>query len=245
MTDSTSRREELIAAVLAGELDEEERREFDRACAADPSMLRDLDEMRETAALLERTGIRWEETELPPELEQRVLAATTGRPRSAAPMSPANGAPISRPRGGWARRPGATALLGLAAAGLIVLGALGGILVDHQLQAPPGGPPGALGAVEEVAVRDLPPGASIDVALVAHTWGTETVLEIDGLEVGESYEVVLVREDGQEMPSGTFIGAEVTIECRLNAAVMREDVSEVRIHDATGGVVVASQVPHI
>ncbi|HEX7350676.1 hypothetical protein [Brachybacterium sp.] len=245
MTDSTSRREELIAAALAGELDEQERQEFDRACAADPSMLRDLDEMRETVALLERAGIRWEETVLPSKLEQRVLASTTGQPRSAAPTPLANDAPTSRPRAGWAGRRATPALLGLAAAGLIAMGALGGVLVDHRLQAPPAGPPGALGAVEEVAVGDLPPGASIDVALVAHTWGTETVLEIDGLEVGETYEVVLVREDGQEMPSGTFLGAEVTIECRLNAAVMREDVSEVRIHDAAGKVVVASEVPTI
>lgn len=244
MTDSPSRREELIAGALAGDLDAAERGEFTRASAADPTMLEDLHEMQETAGLLARAGIGWQESDPPPDLGRRILASTSGSASDPGPpaAAPDRGPREDRPR---RRRPARAALLSLAAAGFLAMGALGGVLVDQRLQAAPSGPPGTLGAVEDVEVADLPRGTSIEVALVAHTWGTETVLEVDGLGVGDSYEVVLVREDGREMPSGTFLGSEVRITCHLNAAVLREDVAEVRIRDATGEVVLASQVPRV
>lgn len=247
MTDHTSRREELIAAALADELDEQERREFDQASAADPSMLRDLHEVRETTAILERAEATWREEDPPPELEHRILAAIAGETASETPGQGAEAGSVERSPANDAspQRGRRAALLGLAAAGFTAMGATGGILIDHRRQAPPEGPPGTLGAVEEVPVEGVPSGASINVSLVAHTWGTETVLEIDGLGVGDTFEAVLVRDDGQEMSSGTFLGSELTITCRLNAAVLRERVVEVRIQDGAGSAVVASRVPEV
>lgn len=88
-------------------------------------------------------------------------------------------------------------------------------------------------------------GSAAPASSVAHTWGTETVLEIDGLAEGEIFEVILVSEDGAELTSATFFGAEQTITCRMNAALMREDVSQLEIRDASGSVVVSSSVPDV
>ena len=84
---------------------------------------------------------------------------------------------------------------------------------------------------------------AIDGSVIAHTWGTETVLEIDGLPAGDSYSVVLVGDDGVESPSGTFFGSEVTIDCRMNAAVMRDDVSTLEIRDDSGDAVAVAMLP--
>ena len=121
-------------------------------------------------------------------------------------------------------------------------GALGGQALTGALQAPPDGPPGTLGALEDVTFSEQPAGTTVDAALVAHTWGTETVLELDGLAVGEEFEVVLVGDDGEEYLSGTFLGADRTVTCRMNAAVLREDVSQLQIRDGGGAVVAVSDV---
>lgn len=255
-----SRRDRLIAAALAGDLSGEEQREFDLACATDPGMLSEYLELQEISSRIAQSGLDWEEKELPPGLAARVFAATSGEsPDRRAPAQPlvtpdphpGGGRPASRRPGGRGHTDGhrasrsRLALLGLAAAGLLVLGGLGGSAVSDLLQAPPEGPPGALGAVEEVTFPTIPDGTSFDAALVAHTWGTETVLEIDGLAEGEIFEVILVSEDGAELTSGTFFGAEQTITCRMNAALMREDVSQLQIRDALGSVVVSSSVPDV
>lgn len=258
--EPTSRRDRLIAAALAGDLSDKEQREFDLACAADPGMLSEYRALRKLSDRLVQSGLDWDESELPPGLASRVIAATSGESADPAmPVQPPvipgphpdSGRPVGRrpgsgrPTGGHRSPRHRVALLGLAAAGLLILGGLGGSAVSDLLQAPPDGPPGALGAVEEVTFPTIPDGTSFDAALVAHTWGTETVLEIDGLAEGEIFEVILVSEDGGELTSGTFFGAEQTITCRMNAALMREDVSQLQIRDASGSVVVSSSVPDV
>ncbi|MBE0010408.1 MULTISPECIES: hypothetical protein [unclassified Arthrobacter] len=255
-----SRRDRLIAAALAGDLSGEEQREFDLACAADPGMLTEYRALREVSDRLAQSGLDWEEPDLPPGLASRVFAATSGdstdhavptRPSTTADPQLIGSRPAGRRLGGTRPTNGRraprsrVAFLGLAAAGLLILGGLGGSAVSALLQAPPEGPPGALGAVEEVTFPTIPDGTSFDAALVAHTWGTETVLEVDGLAEGEIFEVILVSEDGAELTSGTFFGAEQTITCRMNAALMREDVSQLQIRDASGSVVVSSSVPDV
>lgn len=136
-------------------------------------------------------------------------------------------------------------LLAAAAAALLVIGGLGGSALATFQQAPPTGPPGTLGAVEGVQLSGSPAGTSFDASLVAHTWGTETVLAIDGLPVGESFEVVLVRTDGRELDSGTFLGAAQTVTCRMNAAVLRGEVASLQIRNAAGTVVASSNLPRV
>lgn len=119
-----------------------------------------------------------------------------------------------------------------------------GVLLPHQ-PSPPAGAPGTLGAVEHVDFLGEPAGVAVDGDLVAHTWGTETLLTIDGLPVGEVYAVVVVDRDGVEHHSGTFLGSTVTIACAMNAAALREDVASVVIRDDDGGVVAAAQAPPV
>lgn len=237
MNDDPSRREELIAAALAGELSDEEQREYERLSAADPSMASDLAELRATASLLDRAEASWREEEPPPALAERVLATSAGTEQGTDEVGTRRDRTRPRPSG----KPASALLAGAAA--LLIVGGLGGVLVQGLLDAPPTGPPGTLGAREEIEFGSAPADVLIDAALVAHTWGTETVLEVDGLPVGETFEVVLVSEDGEESSSGTFLGTEETVDCRMNAAVLRENVSQVQIQDDDGAAVATSVLP--
>lgn len=242
MSDQHARREALLAAALAGDLHGDEQRDFDLACAADPTLADELQELRDLTRRLDRADLTWEEPPLPPGLAERVFLAT-----GASPAGPAEDTAPSRSRRTGSRRLTSGTRprrlqFSLAAAGLVVAGALGGQALTGALQAPPDGPPGTLGALEDVTFSEQPAGTTVDAALVAHTWGTETVLELDGLAVGEEFEVVLVGDDGEEYLSGTFLGADRTVTCRMNAAVLREDVSQLQIRDGGGAVVAVSDV---
>lgn len=118
----------------------------------------------------------------------------------------------------------------------------------------PSGAPGELGVQEPVsftdpdlAGEDAESGAevTVDGALVAHTWGTETVLELTGLPVGGSYSVVLVGEDGQEIESGSFLGSERPVECRMNGALLREDVDRLEIRAEDGTPLTSAELPDV
>lgn len=132
----------------------------------------------------------------------------------------------------------------MAAATLLVVGGVAGALVQEARDAPPTGPPGTLGAREEITFTGAP-STSIEASLVAHTWGTETILEVDGAPLGQTFAVVLLSEDGEELTSGTFFGTEQTVLCRMNAAVLRPDVAEVMIEAADGSVLASSVVPDV
>ncbi len=81
--------------------------------------------------------------------------------------------------------------------------------------------------------------------VVAHTWGTETLLTVDGLTVGDSYSVVVVDAAGGEHSSGTMLGSAVRIDCRLNADVLRRDAASVEIRDAAGDRVAVAELPPV
>lgn len=116
---------------------------------------------------------------------------------------------------------------------------------DGLVAVEPLGPPGELGSQEQVSFSDPGTGVDVEGALVAHTWGTETVLEIDGLAVGDAFTVVLIGTDGQEIESGSFLGAEVPVDCRMNGAVLREDVERLEIRDDAGLAVTAAALPEV
>ncbi|MBE1513909.1 hypothetical protein [Nesterenkonia halotolerans] len=120
--------------------------------------------------------------------------------------------------------------------------------------AQPSGTPGELGVQEPVSFTEpdlaggdaeSDPEVAVEGALVAHTWGTETVLEITGLPVGSSYSVVLVGEDGEEIESGSFLGSELPVECRMNGAVLREDVDRLEIRAEDGTALTAAELPDV
>jgi hypothetical protein len=253
-------RDALIAAALAGELSEAEHRRFAELYASDAGVREEFDGARSLMERIDRAGLTWSEERVPEGLAERVQEAVSdsnapGIPVPAStpdptpdvsPKSPHRAAPPRRTssRRRPARRFSAVSL-GAVAASALVVGALGTATVSQFVDAPPDGPPGTLGAVEPVSLTEVPEGTEMTASLVAHTWGTETLLEIDGLDVGETFEVVLKREDGRELVSGTFLGSRRTVLCSMNAAVLREDVSEVEIRDEGGAVVASAAVPDV
>ncbi len=226
------RRAELIAAALAGELTPEEGAELDALRAGDPTIDAEFAALSDVADALPAVG-RWEDVEPSESLTARIAAIADGGTPDA-PVAPIRSS----------RRRMRPLLLAVGAAACIGVGMGGGLL----LSAPPRaveGPPGTLGAVEDVAFEGAPESVEIDGALVAHTWGTETVLTVEGLDAGAAFTVVVVGEDGGEFESGTFLGSTVPIDCRLNAAVLREDVAAVAIRSIDGGQIAVAEVPAV
>lgn len=231
------RRGELVAAALADDLSPDEADELARLRAADPTV---DEELALLGAVVARTGALdgWQEVEPGDDLRRRVHAVADGpapEERHAADavadehLAPV--APLPRRRRLLLTVVGAAACLAVGAG----LGALATAPRDAVVE----GPPGTLGAVEHLDFRDVPVGVDLDADLVAHTWGTETVLVVDGLPVGDAFSVVVVDDRGQEFSSGAFLGSEVPVDCRLNAAVLREHVASVEIRGADGEVVTA------
>jgi hypothetical protein len=228
MSDPTAddRRAELIAAAATSDLTAAETAELDAMRAADPSIDREIAGLR--ATIDELGDLRWDDSAPSAGLRDRVLAIEKAPVRTIAP------------RRRW--------VLGLGVAACVLAGAGLGIgataLLDPPASGPQPGAPGVLGALEHVDFDGRASGVTIDGSLVAHTWGTETILEIDGLPAGDSYWVVLVA-DGEDVDSGSFLGSTVTIDCRMNAAVDRSDVDSVQIRDADGTVVASAELPAV
>ncbi|PPG87298.1 hypothetical protein C5C39_15750 [Rathayibacter sp. AY1F3] len=228
------RREELLAAALAGDLSAEETREFESLRAADPSIDRELASF---GAVVDRVGAlgRWEEAEPSPELRSRVAALAGERPELA-----------ESARALRRRAPRLRAVLAVAAAAaLLVVGGVAGAALRSAEERPVAGPPGTLGAVEAIAFDERTEGVTLDGSLVAHTWGTETILRGTGFALGESYDLVLVTGSGERLPSGSFLGSSAELDCEMNAAVLRESVAAVEITDAGGALVASAALPAV
>lgn len=76
MDSYPSRREALIAGVLAGSLSDGEQQELDQARAADPTIDLELEELREIIRRFGKAGVTWREEGLPAGLEARILDRT-------------------------------------------------------------------------------------------------------------------------------------------------------------------------
>lgn len=72
-----SRREELTAGALTGDLSDEQWREFDQARTADPSIDAELTELWDIAARLDAADVTWREEAAPSGLLERILAGTS------------------------------------------------------------------------------------------------------------------------------------------------------------------------
>lgn len=241
-----ARRAELIAAAVHGDLSVGELAELDALRAADTSINAEIDELRALAGRVSTLGT-WQSAEPSDELRRRIAAIgheapATAPTDAAAPTAPAAHriTPITplRPR----RRP---ALLALGAAASLAVGLGLGLGIPALQSMPPTGPAGTLGAIEAVDFAGEPEGARVDGELIAHTWGIESVLEIDGVAPGDSFSVVVIGLDGAEYDSGTFLGSDVVIHCRMNAAVLREQVASVEVRTASGETIAAAEVPQI
>ena len=239
------RRAELIAAALADDLSPAERAELDRLRAADPTVDDELALLGGLPADLGGVG-DWDDVAPGDDLRRRVEAVADpgAAPRATASASSAQESPVTRSAPVTPLRRPRRLVAVLAAAACLVVGAGAGALLAAPREATVAGPPGTLGAVEHIEFAGVPDGVSVDADLVAHTWGTETVLTVDGLPEGDAFSVVVVDDRGREHESGAFLGSTVEIDCRLNAAVTREHVAAVEIRGADGDVAVA-EVPAV
>ncbi len=238
----------LAAAATGAPLDAAERADLEALLAHDPGAAAELTELRAVLAQLEPLrglhdpAARWEE-DADPALRERVLAATSGAGTSGADAPPAA---VQVPRQREHHR-GRVARYALAACALLLVGGLGGALLrggaDDGSPATASGPPGTLGAREQVSVQTTSSGVTATAAVVAHTWGTEALLDVSGLPAGRTYQVVVVDEDGDAVVAGSFIGAQKPVECAMNAAVLRQDASRVEVLDPTGAPVVSAELP--
>ncbi|WP_032365262.1 hypothetical protein [Rhodococcoides fascians] len=254
MTASPDRRAELIAAAVGDDLDDAEAGELRALAASDPTVDTEIAALRATTEQLERRGpnLPWLDSTPPPGLRERILAATQNADNTENTVAPGRSnssglQPVAGPRFGV--RNGSAGLAAAAALVGVVVGSAAVLGIDAY-RSEPGeapvvvtGPPGTLGAYEEIAFTTSGPTVDVEGGLVAHTWGTETVLEMDGISEGGPYDVVLVDRSGVDRPSGTFLGSTVTIECRMNAAVLRGDVAEIEIRGSDGVVLASAQVP--
>ena len=102
----------------------------------------------------------------------------------------------------------------------------------------PAGPP-----QEPIALVLADASVDADAALVTHTWGTELLLEVEGLPAGETYRVTFREQNGEAHDAGAFLGvADRPVVCAMNAAVLRDAATRLEITDESGAVVVAADI---
>lgn len=222
MNEREDRLSELMGASLGGDLSAAEAEELDALLAHDPAVADELARLEEVRDALWAQTLEWDEQQPGDALRDRVRQAT-------APAAPS-------------RRP---VVRLLAAAALLAVGGAGGWAVASAQQTPPTGPPGTLGAYEALEFDDRPSDVVVDASLVAHTWGTETVLDITGLPAGQTYTVVLLDESGTAVEAGSFTGVDRAVTCRMTAATLREDVTAVQVVDESGGTVMGTDVADV
>jgi len=235
------RRAELIAAVLADDLSPAETAELEAMRAADPTIDAEIALLGGLPSAIRGVGA-WEDAEPSAELARRIGLISDGDAERRMTDGPADLDARRARRGSRTRR---TALAIAGAAACLAIGAAGGALLATPRADVATGPAGTLGALEDVTFAGAPAGVDVQGEVVAHTWGTETLLAVDGLTVGDSYSVVIVDAAGGEHTSGTMLGSAVRIDCRLNADVLREDAAAVEIRDAAGDRVAVAELPPV
>lgn len=141
------------------------------------------------------------------------------------------------------RRTPSKGVLAVAAAAVVVAG-VGGGLVGRATAPEPETPALPLEAI----TLNQAPGATGDVVsvstadLVPHTWGVELRITASGFDAGKVYRAYF-RSDGRWVPAGEFLGTgDSSMACNLQAGVLRDQVSAVRIVDTGGDVVLRSKI---
>lgn len=231
MHSPDERVESLIAAAIAGELTPLEQDELARLRLDHPWIDAEIARLGAISDRLTDADITWRTPVVSSSLRERTLGdlpSTSGEAR------PPREAARTRQRG-W--------VTPLLAAACLLVGLVIGAGVPALTSTPPSGPPGTLGAVEPIELGAVEAGVDVEADLVAHTWGTEAVLDVTGLEAGETYAVVFIGADGTEFSAGEMLGSAVAIHCRLNAAVLRQDAARLEIRGDGAEVIAAAVLP--
>lgn len=216
---------EMLGAFVLGKLDEGQRAALQAhldGCEECQAELREIEPVAAALAEAVPERVADEEPRPPADLMQRTIAIIDQARRTEDELQ----------RGRRRRMFRWSALAAVAAALLIAIGSFA--LVPKMT-----GPP-----LEPVAVSETSPGVEAEANLIDHTWGTETILVVSGLEEGETYKLALRNEDGASVPSGAFIGTgDQPVECRMNAALLREDATGLEIRTTEGDLVLAADLP--
>ena len=126
------------------------------------------------------------------------------------------------------------------------------LLLTSGVAAGVGGLAGFLG--RDLTIPDAPPTAPVEAitlqaaegvsatgGLINHTWGTELLLDVSGLEPGATYVVDYLLADGSTIPAGSLVAvADVLMKCRFNAAPLRADVRRIVVRDPEGRAAVST-----
>lgn len=251
-----------MLGAVTGDLTADEQRELDALIVQDPSVGTEIEAMQSVVTRVDGLG-SWVDAEASPAHDAAIAAigdaeAGTDVDAAAVVQLPQRAGHRSASRRGTSRRessrPTRSSRQGrsvpwrgvAAAAALVVVGAGGALGIDRVVNPSSiaSGDPGTLGAAEDISFASEGAG-EIDGSVVAHTWGTEAMLTVDGLKTGQTYDVLFVDERGSTIDAGSFLGSEVTINCSMNAAIMREDVASVRIVADDGTTVRAADLPPV
>ncbi|SDD78503.1 anti-sigma factor family protein [Auraticoccus monumenti] len=174
-----------------------------------PACRGELAELAPTAELLARVDLRHlEDSPTPPSGLGRAVQERVARERRR-------------------RRtvPGRTVAAVAAAVALVALGGVGGWSLRPVPPVPPTTP-------AQVETR---PGTPVvaSAELIDHTWGLEVVLDAQGFDEGERYEVLVVEDDGDVSTAGAFVGTgSREMLCRLNSGVLLRDAVAFEVLDS-------------
>lgn len=83
-------------------------------------------------------------------------------------------------------------------------------------------------------------GVNASASVVDHSWGMEMLLDVEGLPVGDTYDVIYVSRSGERVSAGGFVGAAVRMKCRNTSSLMRGDATGIEIVNSAGDVVISS-----
>jgi hypothetical protein len=217
---------EMLGAFVLGDLDEEQRAALQAHLDGCDQCRAELAELRPVVAALAEVvnpGLfETEEPRPPADLLERTLSRVGQARRTEDELR-------RKRRNRLIRR------AAFAAVAVALLVAIGLFALVPKITGPP---------LEPVAFSEAPAGVEAEANLIDHTWGTETILVVSGLEDGETYRLTLRDEDGEAVPSGAFIGTgEQPVECRMNAALLREEATGLEVRTAEGDLVLGADLP--
>lgn len=142
--------------------------------------------------------------------------------------------PARRPRGGALPR------IALVAATLVAVALAGGVVGRTTAPEEPAVP------LEAVTLEVAPSsGLAVESAgVVPHTWGVELRIVAQGFADGETFRAAFrERGSGRLTPAGRFIGTGPRpAVCNLQSALLRDDVTEVVVMDASGSIVLSADL---
>jgi len=125
---------------------------------------------------------------------------------------------------------------GIAASIGVALG-VGGVVVtggDDDSDGPP---------TEPISFAAAATGVTTEASLIAHTWGTELLLDVAGLPAEQDYQVLYSPPSGDAVLAGSFRSvADTLMKCRFNASLLRDDLTAVVITEPGGGEVLRADL---